>query len=236
VACAALPDIVVTVSAAIRAGGGSLPTAGVAIAGIVKLPLGDGAPNPANAAFTAAMSGRSSGRLASSWASRLSSAAGSSGTSARADGGGAWRCLSQASPTDAQTNGGLPVASSNARQPSEYTSARPSTLPLARHCSGDMYAGVPIALAVPVMSIALWVSLAMPKSRTLTRSPLGSSASGTTNTLSGLRSRWMMPAACVASSTPAICLAMSHTRSTGNRPARRTRRDSGSPSSSSITR
>ena len=52
-------------------------------------------------------------------------------------------------------------------------------------------------------------SFAMPKSRTFTRSPPGIAGSRTRNTLSGLRSRWMMPAACAASRAEASCRAIS---------------------------
>ena len=70
--------------------------------------------------------------------------------------------------------GSLPVASWNMITPSEYTSLRGSILfvrPPA--CSGDMYAGVPITMPVCVLPVdcpdPVSVSLAMPKSTTLTK-------------------------------------------------------------------
>src|SRR6185295_1238594 len=48
----------------------------------------------------------------------------------------------------------------------------------------------------------LSMSLAMPKSRILTATPAPPSDPVARNTLSGLRSRWTMPAACAAASAP----------------------------------
>ena len=77
------------------------------------------------------------------------------------------------SPNAAPGKGSRPVASWNIITPSEYTSLRASmscVRPLA--CSGDMYAGVPITMPVcvlPVETPSELVSLAMPKSTTLTK-------------------------------------------------------------------
>src|SRR5580698_2717958 len=68
-----------------------------------------------------------------------------------------------------------------------------------------MYVGVPINWPLRVImrfAGSASLSLATPKSRILARSPPGASRSGTRNKLSGLRSRWTMPAACVAASEP----------------------------------
>jgi hypothetical protein len=64
------------------------------------------------------------------------------------------------------------------------------------HCSGAIYDGVPRTAPVRVcdqLSLATSLSLAMPKSRSFTRSPLATSESGTRKMLSGLMSRWTMP-------------------------------------------
>ena len=52
--------------------------------------------------------------------------------------------------------------------------------------------------------VAAAATLAMPKSRTLARSPPGASGSATIITLSGLRSRWMMFFVWAAASAAAI--------------------------------
>ncbi len=57
-------------------------------------------------------------------------------------------CFVHSSPIESATNGGRPHAISNATQPSEYVSARPSTCDESSHCSGAMYAGVPIVPTV----------------------------------------------------------------------------------------
>ena len=78
--------------------------------------------------------------------------------------------------------------------------------------------------AVPLPSSAL----ARPKSSTFT------SPSGVTLTLAGLRSRWMTPLSCAASSASAICRAMPSASTSGIGPRLR-RSDRSSPSTSSIT-
>ena len=62
-----------------------------------------------------------------------------------------------------------------------------------RHCSGDMYAGVPKMTPVRVFAPSLPAqsgrNFAIPKSSTFTRSPPGDIGSDTRNRFSGLRSR-----------------------------------------------
>ena len=71
-------------------------------------------------------------------------------------------------------------------------SVRLSTFLASRHCSGDMYMGVPSVVPVwvaPLVKVWSATSLAMPKSRIFTRTPAGMSGSGTTKMLAGFRSR-----------------------------------------------
>lgn len=75
--------------------------------------------------------------------------------------------------------------------PSEYTSALPSTCAAPKHCSGAMYAGVPMMSPVRVRGGSALLpgpSLAIPKSKSFTRSPSGIAGSGMSMTLLGLRS------------------------------------------------
>ena len=58
------------------------------------------------------------------------------------------------------------------------------------------------------------IAFARPKSSTFTV------PSGRTLMFAGLRSRWMMPCSCAASSASAICFAIGSASSSGNRPAR----------------
>ena len=73
-----------------------------------------------------------------------------------------------------------------------------------RHCSGDMYAGVPSTMLLPVLRCrpsAIW---AMPKSSSFTligggaECSLGAETGTESRTLSGLRSRWTTEAAWAA--------------------------------------
>ncbi len=61
-------------------------------------------------------------------------------------------------------------------------SLRRSTFLVSRHCSGDMYSGVPntapVLVRPPVSSLSA-ISLAMPKSSSLIRTLAGMSGSGT---------------------------------------------------------
>ena len=79
-----------------------------------------------------------------------------------------------------------------------------------RHCSGDMYAGVPTVRST-------WVSrgsapaprrIAMPKSSTFTRPP------SMIITLPGLMSRCTMSTRCTSASTAAICAAIAAAHAT----------------------
>ena len=104
-----------------------------------------------------------------------------------------------------------------------------------------MYIGVPMIAAVAVFSLlspprlALPVSLAIPKSRILARSPLATSRSGTRKMFSGLRSRCTMPARCAAASDDATCRTIRSASSGASRPSRFKRESSASPSRNSIT-
>ena len=103
-------------------------------------------------------------------------------------------CIISTSPHPGEMYGARPTNISYRMQPSAYTSVEPSTSSLRpRHCSGDMYAGVPKMTPVRVFGPSLppqsGRSFAIPKSSTLTRSPPGDIGSGTRNRFSGLRSR-----------------------------------------------
>ena len=85
------------------------------------------------------------------------------------------------------------------------------------HCSGDMYAGVPITMPVRVRCepIALPpVSFAMPKSSSFTKSR--SRPRCKRMMLSGFRSRWTIPHLCEAESASATCSAIVSARSGGS--------------------
>ena len=121
---------------------------------------------------------RWSGALASRRTSSVSSEAGTSPRTVLSFGGGSLRWRVYASGIVRHTNGGRPAASSNATQPSEYTSARQSTFDESPHCSGAMYVGVPMVPDVfGELLASVPDSFAMPKSRILTRSPVGRSSS-----------------------------------------------------------
>ena len=81
------------------------------------------------------------------------------------------RCATRISPKPSPGNGTRPVSSSYIMMPSEYTSERRSMRPLPSHCSGLMYAGVPMTRPVRVLCDCppSPVSLAMPKSSSLTK-------------------------------------------------------------------
>ena len=114
-------------------------------------------------------------------------------------------------------------------------SLRPSSSAAPSACSGDMYAGVPITTPAEVRCTSRpeAVSLAMPKSTTLTRSRCPFSS--TRKTLSGLMSRWMILRWCAASSAHAHCNRIGPAIENGIRLPPASRAESGSPSSSSIT-
>ena len=64
-----------------------------------------------------------------------------------------------------------------------------------------------------------FVSFATPKSTTFARSLPARSVSGTSITLSGLRSRWTIPCLCAAPTAPAICRIIDSARPSGKRPS-----------------
>ena len=111
-------------------------------------------------------------------------------------------------------------------------------------CSGLMYAAVPRIIPACVIAGVVIVgdcdtarrplptpgsiAFASPKSSTFTV------PSARTLMFAGLRSRWMMPCSCAASSASAICFAIGSASSSGIAP-RAIRCDRSSPSTSSIT-
>jgi len=113
-------------------------------------------------------------------------------------------------------NARLPVSNSNKTHPNDQMSARLSSA-LPRACSGDMYAAVPrikpacVIAGVVIVADCEWlgdiaptgsIAFARPKSSTFTV------PSARTLILAGLRSRWIIPCSCAASSARAICCAM----------------------------
>ena len=120
----------------------------------------------------------------------------------------------------APVNNCFPVNISKSTTPNAQMSARLSTVE-PRACSGDIYAAVPMITPICVaMAVSVGDSkkspagdgssaFANPKSSTLTV------PSSLTLMLAGLRSRWMTPASCAASSASAICLAMGRASSSG---------------------
>ena len=101
-----------------------------------------------------------------------------------------------------------------------------------------MYSGVPIAMPGLVSRFSRACSssvvLAMPKSSTLTKSAVPSRT--VRKMFSGLRSRWMMPAACAAESARQIWVAMRSARATSSAPSRSITEPSSTPSRYSITK
>ncbi len=134
-----------------------------------------------------------------------------------------WRGHPDSSPLKAR----CPVSISKSTTPNDQISARLSTA-LPRACSGAMYAAVPrITPAVSrrqenvgefmradrLTAIAsASIAFARPKSSTFT------APSRRTLIFAGLRSRWMMPCSCAASSASAICRAIASTSLSGNGP------------------
>ncbi len=78
-------------------------------------------------------------------------------------------------------------------------------------------------VSVGLSTVVFAARLASPKSRILAR------PSGVIMTFSGLRSRWVTPAVCAASSPSAICAAMSSVLRRGNVAPRRVRPGTSSP-------
>ena len=117
-------------------------------------------------------------------------------------------------------NVGCPASISNSTHPKAQMSARLST-GFPRACSGDMYAAVPMITPICVaaaVSVGDWLgspsglgssAFANPKSSTLTV------PSSRTLMFAGLRSRWITPASCAASSASAICLPIGSASSSG---------------------
>ncbi len=188
-------------------------------------------------ARSAALAGRCVGSLARRLMTTASRSIDTSGARCRSGAGSTNRWAPSTSPAPSWVKGGRPLSISYRMQPSAYRSARWSTSPEPLHCSGDMYVGVPITAPVVVWltASALPLSLAMPKSSSLVRAPVGISGSGTRKMLSGLRSRWTMPWACTAASELHTLRTIHAASPSPMRPWRRMYCDSGSPSRNSIT-
>ena len=120
--------------------------------------------------------------------------------------------------------GRLPVSISYNTHPNAYRSDRASAC-LPSHCSGAIYAGVPITApaCVSVGSPGSAAMCAKPKSRTFTPCFVR-------RIFAGFRSRCVIPLRCAASSASQICPAYRRASDSGSGPF------SGVPSTSSITR
>jgi hypothetical protein len=91
---------------------------------------------------------------------------GNSATNLPIRGGGSFTCFRNMSTVVSATNGLRPLSSSNITTPSEYRSDLLLRFLSPLHCSGLMYAAVPMVLFAPVSAVTS-VSLAMPKSVSL---------------------------------------------------------------------
>ena len=91
-----------------------------------------------------------------------------------------------------------------------------------RHCSGDIYAGVPSIVPVSVASSSpSSASWQIPKSRSFVRSPACASASWTRKMFAGFKSRWITPLACATASEAVTWRAMRNASTSCNRFSRR---------------
>ena len=171
---------------------------------------------------------RSSGAFASMRATSRSTAAGTSGRSARSGGGASRRCASSTSAC-VPTNGGRPVSSWCATAPRAYWSDAPVTWSFA-YCSGLMYSGVPIASPVFV-SRCPSVTRAMPKSVTIARPQRRSIM-----TFDGFTSRCTTPISCAYASAHATSASRWQATGTGSGPRARCICSSEQPSMKRITK
>ncbi len=97
-------------------------------------------------ASVSAEAGRSPGSFLSRRSCRLRSSVGTSsplGKRLGSLGGSAWICLKTTAMESSATKGGRPVSASWSKHPRAYRSERTSRA-CPRHCSGDMYLGVPM--------------------------------------------------------------------------------------------
>ena len=126
----------------------------------------------------------------------ISRSAGSAGAIRRSGGASSETTWSRISIVDAPAKGGRPASTANSMAPSPYTSHRRSSAAVSpRACSGAMYAGVPTtASALELCERS--ISRASPKS--ITHGLQAPSASRSTRTFPGLRSRCTMPRRCAA--------------------------------------
>jgi len=130
------------------------------------------------------------------------------------------------------TSGSVPVSASNATAARAYRSARASTSPRPLACSGAMYAGVPTANPLCVISVSPASSArATPKSVTSQR-PVGSSR----RMLEGLMSRCTTPRAWAKAKALPTCRSRSCSEVWSSDPRRARCCSSVSPSMSGITR
>ena len=145
------------------------------------------------------MSNRAAGRFSIAW--RMTASSGSSRPVSRLRrGAGTLICIVMMSKADSDWNGAWPASISNKTTPAAYRSARASMSGSARHCSGDMYAGVPIVMPVRVLTDACAAEsfFARPKSRIFTSLAASDASGAQRKMLSGLMSRWTTPARCAA--------------------------------------
>jgi hypothetical protein len=117
--------------------------------------------------------------------------------------------------------------------PYDHTSACGPMGASADVCSGAIQAGVPRAAIVA--SEAVWIALAIPKSRSFTVNGSPAWRERARKTFAGFRSRCTIPIACAALRACATCSRMAIATGHANAPARRSSCESVVPSSSSIT-
>ena len=150
------------------------------------------------------------------------------GTESGSGGGVSRTCIIATLTGESATNGLRPETHSYPTTPSEYTSpAGVVSCPMA--CSGAMYWAVPTTIPAWVTA-ADPIDLAMPKSVSLT------CPEGVMRMLPGLTSRCTNPIACAALSARPVCSSMSRVWRSGSDPSRDRTSDSGSPTTSSMTR
>ena len=150
------------------------------------------------------------------------------------------------SATDSPSNVRRPASISFSTQPNAQMSARLS-IAFPRACSGAMYAAVPRIMPMPGHSRQVRdrranatgvVTARAAGSAERLREPkiqhLDACRPARTLMLAGLRSRWMIPCSCAASSASAICLAIGSASSSGIGPCA-IRSASVGPSTSSST-
>ena len=128
-----------------------------------------------------------------------------------------WAIAAWTSNGVAPANGGRRATSSYSVTPSANRSLRASArFPAAT--SGAMYAGVPSRRPSVVWNeiVVAFSGASVGRTRASPKSTILTVPSGVTRTLSGFKSRWIVPAACAAASPPAIWIAVAIARSSGS--------------------